>query len=275
MHYLFVDNAYLRNEFDRQMAGMYETTPAIDYEQLAASLGASRTFVYDAVDQNQAAKETADQFQARVGTLEGLLNHVARLPNFHVREGWVRRSPKPRNREQKAVDVQLSVDAMENAARSNMRKATILAGDLDFEPVLTGLVRLGVKTEIVCSPKNASEDLLRAADECRFLTLQELYQWSERPFREAHKGIEVRRREDMPTDPPFERKSSGTWRGRDLQVFTMREGVPLSRLFVARGDYLSEPSLTLEYPGSAEATRRAFELSFGEITVGPRRLDAN
>lgn len=132
--YLFIDGAYLRKHFNEQMQTFYGVVPAIDFELLAASFKSERTYYYDAIDYERHATEAEDGFQARVAQAEGVHDHINNLPGFHVRKGHVRRSPKRRNREQKALDVQLAVDALEHAARGNMKLMLLLAGDLDWRP---------------------------------------------------------------------------------------------------------------------------------------------
>jgi hypothetical protein len=119
--YLFIDGAYLRKHFNEQMQTFYGVVPVIDFGVLAASLKSERTSYYDAIDYARHATESEDGFQARVTQAEGFHDHINNLPGFHVREGHVRRSPKRRNRQQKAVDIQLAVDALEHAARGNMK----------------------------------------------------------------------------------------------------------------------------------------------------------
>jgi uncharacterized LabA/DUF88 family protein len=181
--YLFIDGAYLRKDFTEQMRSFYGVIPEFDFVALAASLKSERTYYYDAIDYERHATESEETSAARVAAAEAVHDHINNLPGFHVREGHVRRSPKRRNREQKAVDVQLAVDALEHAARGNMKLMMLFAGDLDFEPLLASLERLGVRTRLIYVPQHTSKALMQAADEIRKVTLDHFHAWSAPSFR--------------------------------------------------------------------------------------------
>ena len=179
-----------------------------------------------------------------------------------MREGHVRRSLK-RKREQKAVDVQLAVDALEHAARSNMTMAILLTGDLDFEPLLGSLERMGVRTRLAYVPRHTSTDLLRAADEIRKITLQHFYSWSAPSFRANHKTVKLEYGQGRPEPPIFEPCREGVWDGRQVTLFkTINQAAP--RLYAEWGNELTEPSYTFEHP-EIDKLPLAFELTFGEI----------
>jgi uncharacterized LabA/DUF88 family protein len=196
--YLFIDGGYLRKHFNEQMQTSYGVVPAVDFELLAASFKSERTYYYDPIDFERHATEADDGFQARVAQAEGVHDHINSLQGFHVREGHVRRSPKRRNREQKAVDVQLAVYALEHAARGNMKLMMLLAGDLDFEPLLTSLERLGVRTRLIYVPQHTSKELMQAADETRKVTLEHFRAWSAPSFRENVRTVKLLYREPVP-----------------------------------------------------------------------------
>jgi hypothetical protein len=46
---------------------------------------------------------------------------------------------KPKNARQKQVDVHLAVDMINHAVRQNLKRASLLTGDLDFKPAIKGV----------------------------------------------------------------------------------------------------------------------------------------
>lgn len=56
-----------------------------------------------------------------------------------------------------------------------MNTALLLAGDLDFKPVVDALVQLGTRVSIVCYKKNASKKLAYSADSRLYLSLSDLW----------------------------------------------------------------------------------------------------
>lgn len=261
--YLFIDGAYLRKHFNEQMQTFYGVVPELDFELLAASLKSERTYYYDAIDYERHATESEDTFQARVTRAEGVHDHINNLPGFHVREGHVRRSPKRRNREQKAVDVQLAVDALEHAARGNMKLMMLFAGDLDFEPLLASLERLGVRTRLIYVPQHTSKELMQAADEIRKVTLEHFHAWSAPSFRANYRTVKLLYREPVPDGAIFKPLKTGTWKRRKVTVFkAVNASDP--RLYVEQGDELTEPSYLMEHP-DIDKLPLAFELTFGKI----------
>ena len=73
--YLFIDGAYLRSNYEKQMSEFYQMVPAIRYEQLAADLGKDihRTYYYDAINYSQQTGETPEA------------RKLQRFPPFQVR----------------------------------------------------------------------------------------------------------------------------------------------------------------------------------------------
>lgn len=107
------------------MQTFYDQVPEIDFRVVAEGFQAERTYYYDAIDYTQASDEAKKDYDNRISEKEALHDYINSQPGFHVREGRVRRSLRKRNREQKAVDVQLAVDALEHAARGNKRRRAV------------------------------------------------------------------------------------------------------------------------------------------------------
>jgi uncharacterized LabA/DUF88 family protein len=262
--YLFVDGHYLEQHFTKHMQDFYGEVPQFFFEQFRAVLEADRVYYYDAIDYEIGPTETAAERDARVAIREAYLDIVDRVPGFHVRDGRVRRYNRRRGREQKGVDVQLAVDAMEHAARGNMSMAMLLTGDLDFEPLLASLVRFGIKTRLWYIPRHTATELMRASDEIRKITLGHFYDWSALSFQQSHTVPALTYRYNLEVTPILTLVREGTWQERMVRIF-QRTQAPLDFILcVDRGDELIEPSYTLQYP-DIDKVILAFELTFGPI----------
>jgi uncharacterized LabA/DUF88 family protein len=215
--YLFIDGDYLCGNFAKQMQQFYGLVPPIAFDTVKGK--AERAFYYDAIDYNKSENETQADCDRRVAEREALHAYINSLPGFHVRDGRVRKSPKKRGREQKGVDVLLAVDAMEHAARGNMQLAIFITGDLDFEPLLNSLLRLGVRTQLKYVPLQTSPELRAAADEIRKITLEHFFAWSAPSFRENHKQMKIPYGERHPEPPIFDIAREGLWNGRRVLLF--------------------------------------------------------
>jgi uncharacterized LabA/DUF88 family protein len=261
--YLFIDGNYLRTHFNKQMKAFYDYVPEIEFEQIRKRYNAQRVYYYDAIDYTQAQNEANEAYAARIDAREDLHDYINSLPHFHVREGVVRKSPKKKNREQKGVDVQLAVDAMEHAARGNMTLAVFLTGDLDFEPLLSALLRAGVGTLLAYIPSATSKELMRAADQIQKVTLEHFHTWSAPSFRENYRAIKLHHGERPPEQPIFASVRRGKWGKRKVTLFRAQNQAP-HRLFVERGNELRERSYMFEYH-DINKLELAFELTFGKI----------
>lgn len=259
---MFIDGAYLQKYFKENMLAFYGHVPQLQYEGLS-EFGCQRFYYYDAIDYTKGNDESDDAYKARVDTREETHDHINSLPGFHVREGNVRKSQRKKNREQKGVDVQLAVDAMEHAARANLTHALLLTGDLDFEPLVSSLVRLGIHTHVLYVPQHAAKELLRSADQVTKITLEHFHRWSTPSFRENHRALRIAYREHRPERPIFEVEKEGRWGDRQVTLFRSINQSP-PRLFVERGDELREPTLLFEYP-EIDKLELAFTLTFGKV----------
>ena len=130
--YLFIDGAYLHEHYSRQMQDFYGEVPPLRFDILATNLNSERTYYYDAINYQKKASESQDEYEARIAAKHALHDYISSQAGYHVREGHVRRSPAKKKQEQKGVDVQLAVDALEHAANGKMKRAVLLTGYLDF-----------------------------------------------------------------------------------------------------------------------------------------------
>jgi len=102
--------------------------------------------------------------------------------------GRRRRHKEPR---QKEVDVLLAVDMLTHGFNKNMTRAALLAGDLDFRPVVEALVRAGIFVEVWYEKRSGSKYLFWAADQGRPIEWHTLYYWNTDAFQMDHKFPEA------------------------------------------------------------------------------------
>jgi len=184
--YIFVDGNYLREAFGRAIGQFFGTSAPIDFGALLRVAESQKLFYYDSVDAQPHGGETAAETAARVAAADAELDRIQATSGCHVREGTVTGRAQ-RRRRQKQVDVLLAVDMLTHASRRNFERAVLLAGDLDFKPVVDALVSLGTFIEVWYERQHAADDLLAAADLRRELTLRELYAIADPDFRDTHK----------------------------------------------------------------------------------------
>ena len=127
--YLFIDGEYLRQRHRDSMQEFFKVDGELDVEPILRDARASRAYFYDSVDTTRREGEADDAWQSRVKEREMFLASVQSLSGFHVRRGTVTLGKK---REQKEVDVQLTVDMLTYGFNGAMSKAVLLAGDRDF-----------------------------------------------------------------------------------------------------------------------------------------------
>jgi len=178
--YLFIDNEYLRRIYQQAIQSVFKRDGEVSYPQLKGQASAQRVFVYDCVDDAQRDGETEADYAARVDAQEAVFDRVRALYGFHVRLGSVR--GKPKRLRQKEVDVSLATDMLTHGYDGNISKAVLLAGDLDFRPVVEALVRRGVFVEIWYEKTSSARELPAAADFGRELAFSDLYAWSTETF---------------------------------------------------------------------------------------------
>jgi hypothetical protein len=80
----------------------------------------------------------------------------------------------------------LAVELLTHAFRENLDAATLLAGDLDFKPVVDALIGLGTWVEVRYVRSHAATRLLAAADQQAEINLVTFYQWSGPQFQRTH-----------------------------------------------------------------------------------------
>ena len=77
----------------------------------------------------------------------------------------------------------LAVDMLTQGFRENFDHAKLLAGDLDFKPVVESLVHAGHHVELWCCKSGTSEELIGVSDTCQEFDLRQLVEWVSPEFK--------------------------------------------------------------------------------------------
>lgn len=166
--YLFVDGASFRNAISEISKYFFEgESLQVDWRNLRAAH--HKVFYYDAIP-TQEQDEDASCYSRRISPKVEELSLIERQSGFHVKTGDVRKR-RNRGNEQKMVDVQLAVDALQAASRGLFSHCTLVTGDLDFRPLVEAFVDMGIDVTVDYPPGHTNSDLLSAADHSVPLTL--------------------------------------------------------------------------------------------------------
>ena len=165
--YVYVDGQYVREEL-RQADRPDEFDPrkpatfVQNVNVAGANLVVSRIFYYDAVDEGAPPDQVKRQ--------RWYLAHLQQMQDTHVVEGRVRKGK--RKSEQKGVDVQLAVDALQAANRGAVGAIALVSGDADFVPLVRAIRDVVPHVIVIAFKESLSEELRAAAD--RALIFDEL-----------------------------------------------------------------------------------------------------
>lgn len=181
--YTFVDRDHVRRYFNETIRAFYGVEPATDAVAIRLWAGAQRLFWYDSVDDAQGPDESPEAASARIAAHQARLDLVSSSDRCHVRLGLVKGN-KPRR--QKGVDVLLAVEMLSHAFKGSFDHAVLLAGDLDFKPVVGALVNTGTVVEVGYFAGHAARELLNAADSRREITFDVAHSWCAPAFRNAN-----------------------------------------------------------------------------------------
>ena len=157
--YVFVDGQYVRAEL-RQGDRPDEFDPwkpaalVQNINIAGANLVVSRIFYYDAVDEGAAPDQVERQ--------RWYLARLQQMQDTHVVEGLVRKGK--RKSEQKGVDVQLAVDALQAANRGAVGAIALMSGDADFVPLVRAIRDVGPHVIVIAFKESLSNELRAAAD---------------------------------------------------------------------------------------------------------------
>jgi uncharacterized LabA/DUF88 family protein len=184
--YLFIDAEYLKQRYRHYMQSYFgasdhaELIEEMELETIKSQANAQKAFYYDCLHDIRRNSETDEAFQERLERDTRRLERIRRLDGFHVRLGSV--SGDRKKIRQKQVDVLLAVDMLSHAHRGNFRKAILLAGDLDFKPVIDALVQAGSYVTLWCDRIVATNELRSSADSVRDLAFSDYIDWTDGEF---------------------------------------------------------------------------------------------
>jgi len=165
--YLFVDGAWLeatKLEYERRWKLPAPMT--INYAGLKAEVDALKCFYYDAPPDRK-EKESEQAFAEKLARAEARFNEIESHDGWHVNFGMSRAEGNLLR--QKGVDVKLAIDAVSHRIKGNFSTAVILAGDLDFLPLIRALVELGAWVTLYTDILKVPKELKSAADSRRYL----------------------------------------------------------------------------------------------------------
>jgi uncharacterized LabA/DUF88 family protein len=206
VEYLFVDGAYLRRHLDEWSRDFFsEARIELDFAQFAH--GFQKTFYYDCLPPKNKS-ELQEAYEERVRPQCEFFNTLKELGGFHVYEGTT--SGSGAKARQKQVDIMIAVHMLSHTIRGNMSKTTLVAGDLDFKPLIDALIQEGMYVTLWCNRRSTSRELVYAADARRDLDLRDI--WS-------------KCREDFKRVYPVPNCSSGPAVQKDDGFTVVREGV--------------------------------------------------
>jgi len=234
--YLFIDGEYLRQRHREAMREFFGVDGELELSPIMQQALASRAYFYDAIDYARRPEETEKDWEVRVLRLEQFFSSVRSISGFHVRPGSVRQGKR---REQKEVDVLLAVDMLTHGFNGSMSKAVLLAGDVDFRPVVEALVRHGVFVDVWYHRNSFAQELPGAADFGHEIRFRQLHSWNTDAFKDAHRIP----REDLHAGAPYGelvKVGSVAGQGAELRRYQAAAGPNTLSLWitVAPGDTL-------------------------------------
>jgi uncharacterized LabA/DUF88 family protein len=170
--YLFVDGNYFYN-FLKDVFLKYfelENIPEINLNLLTFNF--TKVFYYD-TSPTKKNNQTDEQFEKLKKEKEIYFDKLREINGYHVYEGIARIRRK--RQIQKGVDTMIAIDMLRHTFRKNMHEAALLAGDLDFLPLLEALVMEGMFTTLWYDSNSVSKDLLKASDSKRRLKIADIH----------------------------------------------------------------------------------------------------
>lgn len=259
--YLFIDGEYLDAIYKDMITDFFgkDFKGALDVKAVAA--GYQKVYYYNALEDEPYEGETAEAMQERIKETEARFEEIASYDFVHTRLGTVS-GKRRKKRRQKQVDVQLAVDMLTHGFHHNMQRAVLLAGDLDFKPVLESLVGMGITTVVSCEKRSASRYLCRAADIAKELTLNDMFQWSTPEFRTAYEVPIPERNSSPPYQGTTFVRRHGIWNSsREIELLESE----YHQMFILHAiPYRHLPSLHVRYP-NYEMLEQYFTRYFGPI----------
>lgn len=171
IQYLFIDGGYLRGYLEDLSATIFNDY-SIELDFTSLSRGFEKTFYYDCCPPQKKAERKAE-YEKRLENQKQFFNSLKELNGYHVYEGTI--SGEGKKARQKQVDIMIAVHMLSHTIRGNMAKTTLLAGDLDYKPLIDALIQEGMHVTLWCERRSTSQNLVYSADVRRDLNLWEIW----------------------------------------------------------------------------------------------------
>jgi len=179
--YLFIDGAYLRKTLEKYSEIFFNNeTITVDYKALTLTHDTcKKSFYYDCPP-----PESDSEYDIKLLEYESRTDSIMSAPGFHVIDGITRGTGK--KIKQKTIDVMIAVDMLKHAYNGNMQKCVFLTGDLDFLPIVTSLVDIGIYVTLWYEKSSTSKLLIQAADTHRVFDLNTIFSIADKEFLEKY-----------------------------------------------------------------------------------------
>lgn len=257
--YLFIDGAYLNKRYSEKMQDFFGSDSEIDFRTVQLAASCRKAFYYDCFHDIQGDGETEDEFRKRLANQESFFDNVRSLPGYHVRLGTVTGSYKKIR--QKQVDVLLAVEMLSHAFNKNMDQAVLIAGDLDFKPIIDALIQRGTYVTVLYAKASANSELYWAADTSQQLGIRTFWDWSSTRFKMAHPLPQGSYGPKPPLGAVERRR--GTAKGKVLRL--LENGRTFTLYAEGFGDNAHSNDLSVSFDGDLEMLEKYFTEEFSPI----------
>lgn len=197
--YLFIDGGYLDKILDKYAEIFGVDKIPLNYVKIRGSF--SKVFYYDCFpekkkiekDQNEDEKDyesrkkkEEENYNSKKEKKESFFNTLRSIDRFHVHTGTLkyRRKHHESNFEQKEIDVKIAVDMLIHTFKKNMDEATLLAGDLDYRPLIDALVQEGMNVTLWYECSCTNNELILSADNRRIIDYKTIYHLADNTFKD-------------------------------------------------------------------------------------------
>ena len=157
--YLFIDGAYLRKLCQDYGNSIFGSEIEFNFSRFSSHY--KRTFYYDC-EPPRRKSESIEDYLIRVDKFRKWINVIRKHQGFHAYVGTTK--GQEGKVKQKQVDVKIAVDMLSHSYRKNMDEVYLLAGDLDFKPVVDEVVSSGMYITLIYHPRHVSEELMCSPD---------------------------------------------------------------------------------------------------------------
>ncbi len=181
--YIYIDGAYLHRYCDPAFKSLFGVRASIDFGGLLRRLDGIRAFYYDCLEEEPRSTEGESALESRIQPQRERIDRIEATEYYRVRLGTLKGA---KNLRQKEVDVRLAVDMLTDAFEGRADHFTLVAGDLDFRPVLESLTRLGKHTRLVYYPQHCASELKASVDRRAPISLEWIHNLSTHNFQTTY-----------------------------------------------------------------------------------------